>query len=200
MLTCGDDFTSICGCRNSGEMRPAVAAPAASKKARGTAWAMRRVCASTRKYSSSIPIGKAWSIRDLASARRDGSCLVMSTAPFAKAVNAHTGGKSEAEGRLYNACSGNRVPRGKFSILSVACSAQRSIIDASGWSAHADNARSPSRKLRRCPRRAARACRQARYRPGTAAGGPCACPCSCRGTRTCLRAARAARHRRARRH
>jgi hypothetical protein len=38
-------------------------------------------------------------------------------------------------------------------------------------------------------RRAAPACPPAPFRPGTAAGGPCGCLCSCRGTRTCLPAA-----------
>jgi len=43
-------------------------------------------------------------------------------------------------------------------------------------------------------------CRPSRLPRGTAAGGPCASPCSCRGTQSCLPSTQARRRRRARRH
>src|SRR5262249_47883249 len=55
MFLCGELITSTCGCRNSGAMRPSVAAVAASKNACGTSTARSLVAASTKKYSSSIP-------------------------------------------------------------------------------------------------------------------------------------------------
>src|SRR5262249_21516200 len=59
MFRCGDEITSICGCRNSVELRPLVATLAASKNFLGTSSTTALVSASTRKYSSSMPNANA---------------------------------------------------------------------------------------------------------------------------------------------
>src|SRR6266849_2419480 len=99
MFWCGDEITSICGCRNSVELRPSVAALAAAKNFLGTSSTTDFVRASTRKYSSSMPNANAPGMAQTCVCdRKEGTKSIGTTELVAAALDANSNRKPEGKG------------------------------------------------------------------------------------------------------